>query len=292
MRRDTRKAFFKPRAVLGGVAVVALLALTGCKKVSMDDVTGSISGVPNHPASSSPDDLRVYSEQLRRSYEAHPDNKQIAMAYAKALRSRDLNSQAAAVMESIAIRYPRDRAVLAAFGKALADDGQLQRAQNVLNNADSPDDPNWSVLSTRGSIADQLGDHKAAQDYYETALKIAPGEPSVLSNLGLSYALSRDLPRAESAMRQAADSPRADMRERQNLALVLALEGKFSEAESVSTRDLPPQQAKENVAAIRQMISQSNAWRDIQTSTVGKAETQTSAASRKMQQLSLDASAR
>ncbi len=54
------------------------------------------------------------------------------------------------------------------------------------------------------------------------------------------------------------------MRERQNLALVLALEGKFAEAEQVSARDLPPQQARENVAAIRQMISQSNPWLDIQ----------------------------
>ena len=88
----------------------------------------------------------------------------------------------------------------------------------------------------------------------------------MLSNLGLSYALSHDLPRAESVLREAAASPRADARERQNLALVLALQGKFNEAEQVSMHDLTPQQAKENVAAIRQMISQSNDWRDIQTS--------------------------
>ncbi len=46
---------------------------------------------------------------------------------------------------------------------------------------------------------------------------------------------------------------------------MLALQGKFNEAEQVSMHDLTPQQAKENVAAIRQMISQSNDWRDIQT---------------------------
>jgi Flp pilus assembly protein TadD len=221
-------------------------------------------------------------------------------------------------MQNVAIKYPRDRQVLAAFGKALADDGQLQRAQSVLAQSDSPDDPNWSVVNTRGSIADQLGNHQAAQEFYETALKLSPGEPSVLSNLGLSYALSRDLPRAESAMRQAAASPRADMRERQNLALVLALEGKFNEAEQVSERDLPPQQAKDNVAAIRQMISQSNTWRDIQTASPRHAQITTpsqtttrsrmaaadrgrilsvdqsenSAASRKMQQLSFDSATR
>ena len=138
---------------------------------------------------------------------------------------------------------------------------------------DSPDNPNWSVVSTRGSIADQMGDHQEAQALYETALKLSPGEPSVLSNLGLSYALSHDPRRAEQVLREACANPRADMRERQNLALVLALQGKFAEAEQVSQRDLSPQQARDNVASIRQMISQNNGWREIQAAaTHGKTE--------------------
>ncbi len=268
--RKPRPAFSSSLA--GGLAVIALLALSGCKTVDMDDITGSIA-MPAKPASSSPADLKKYSEQLRVRYESHPDDKEIALAYARILRVRQLNDQAAAVLQRLAIKHSSDREVLAAYGKALADAGQLQQAQSVLANADSPDDPNWSVVSTRGSIADELGDHATAQAYYQTALKLSPGEPSVLSNLGLSYALSRDLPQAESLLREAAASPRADKRERQNLALVLALEGKFAEAETVSMRDLPPQQAKENVAAIRQMISQSNTWRDIQApSARGKIE--------------------
>ena len=46
--------------------------------------------------------------------------------------------------------------------------GNCSRPKACSNSADSPDDPNWSVVSTRGSIADQLGDHAAAQAYYET----------------------------------------------------------------------------------------------------------------------------
>ena len=273
-------ALLKP-CVLSGVAMVALLTLSGCKSVGMDDITGSIAA-PAQPASSSPEDLRKFSETLRDRYEKHPEDKAVAMAYAHSLRARDLNDQAAAVLQNLAIKYSRDREVLAAYGKALADAGQLQQAQSALEQADSPDNPNWSVVSTRGSIADQLGDHAAAQAYYETALKLAPGEPSVLSNLGLSYALSRDLPHAEGVLREASASPRADQRERQNLALVLALQGKFNEAETVSMRDLAPQQAKDNVAAIRQMISQSNAWRDIQTANARK----------KTERLNLEAAAR
>ena len=44
-----------------------------------------------------------------------------------------------------------------------------------------------------------------------------------MSNLGLSYALNKQLPQAEETLRDAANNPKADMRIRQNLALVLAL---------------------------------------------------------------------
>ena len=106
--------------------------------------------------------------------------------------------------------------------------------------------------------------HKAAQVYYQTSLRIAPGEPAVLSNLGLSYALSRNLPEAEQALRQANAHPRADARVRHNLSLVLALQGNFKEAEEIQLKDMPPDQAAANVATIRQMIAQSNTWRDIE----------------------------
>jgi Flp pilus assembly protein TadD len=155
--------------------------------------------------------------------------------------------------------------VLGAYGKALADAGKLRQAAEILEKAHTPERPDWSILSTQGSIADQLGDHATARGYYEAALKIRPNEPSVLSNLGLSHALAKDLPHAEETLRLAAAQPGADARVRQNLALVLALQGKFPEAEELSRRDLSPLEAKQNVAAIRQMISQSDTWRDIQT---------------------------
>lgn len=88
----------------------------------------------------------------------------------------------------------------------------------------------------------------------------------MLSNLGLSYALNKELGKAEDMLRQAAKHPRADARVRQNLALILSLQGKFAEAETAASRDLSAEEAAANVVAIRQMISQSNAWREIQNS--------------------------
>ena len=185
---------------------------------------------------------------------ATPDDKVVALNYSRALRSMSEYAQAVAILQRLSIKFPRDVEVLAAYGKALADAGRPREAEEVLEHAHTPERPNWSVLSAQGSVADQLGDHEQAQAYYAAALKIAPAQPHVLSNLGLSYALSKKLPEAETALRKAAAEPDADRPVRQNLALVLALEGKFASAEEVARRDLDPKDASANVAAIRQMM--------------------------------------
>lgn len=208
--------------------------------------------------------MRREAEEWGRQYDRAPDDKTTALNYARALRKLSQSAQAAAVLQRLSIKFPHDEAVLAAYGKALADAGRLHEAAGVLAHAHTPERPDWSVLSAQGSVADQLGDHEQAQAYYAAALKIAPAQPHVLSNLGLSYALSKKLPEAEKTLQEAAAQQNADRPVRQNLALVLALEGKFSSAEEVSRRDLGAKDASANVAAIRRMITQSNTWKQIQ----------------------------
>ncbi len=258
------KAPLLPSRAAGVLGLVAIIALSGCNKSSLGDVTGSIGA----PAGALPKDeagLRRYAEEWGQRYDRNPRDKATAMTYARALHALDQNAQAVAVLQGLAIANPEDMKVLAAYGKALADAGKLTQAAEVLEKAHTPERPDWSVLSTQGSIADQIGNHDAARGYYDAALKIRPNEPAVLSNLGLSYALSKNLPRAEETLRLAASQPTADARVRQNLALVLALQGKFTEAQDVSQRDLSPEDAARNVAAIRETISQSDTWRDIQS---------------------------
>ncbi len=71
----------------------------------------------------------------------------------------------------------------------------------------------------------------------------------------------KQLPQAEATLKTAAADPRADMRVRQNYALVLSLEGKFQLAEQIAATDLSPADAAESVSAIRQMIADSESWR-------------------------------
>ena len=175
--------------------------------------------------------------------------------YGKALRANGERSQAAAVLEQAALQTPKNKPLLAAYGRALADNGNFQQAFDVLGRAHSPDSPDWRILSVQGTALDQLGKHQEARGYYESALRIAPDEPSVLSNLGLSYVLSRDLPKAEETLRKAQATGRADGRVRQNLALAVGLQGRFAEAETIARADLPADEAAAHVAILKQMLA-------------------------------------
>src|SRR6202165_1254132 len=240
--------------LLASAAVTAMLAagLGGCQ--TMSDITGSLTSKAETGANPETDPRRaaeIYGERDR----AKPKEAGAPLAYGQALRATGQRGQAVAVLEQASIAHPGNKALLASYGRALADNGNFQQAFDVLTRAHSPDNPDWRILSVQGTTLDQMGRHDDARRYYASALKIAPDEPSVLSNLGLSYVLSRDLPKAEVTLRRAYASRGADARVRQNLGLVIGLQGRFAEAEGVVKADLPPEQAAANVAYLKEMLS-------------------------------------
>src|SRR6202011_5931211 len=186
--------------LLASAAVTAILAagLGGCQ--TMSDITGSLtSKAEASPGADPRSSAEVYGERYRNN----PKDAEAALAYGQVLRATGQRAQAVAVLEQATIAHPANKPMLAGYGRALADNGNFQQAFDVLSRAHSPDNPDWRLLSVQGTALDQLGRHDEARRYYESALKIVPDEPSVLSNLGLSYVLSRDLPKAEEALRRA-----------------------------------------------------------------------------------------
>ena len=244
--------------LLASAAVAAVLALSvaGCKTTG-DDITGSIAA-SNAPRSEA--DWRRQLEVWGARYREKPDDAEAAIGYAQALRATDQRAQAVAVLQEAAIRNPHNMQLLGAFGRALAEAGDYNQALDVLSRAHTPDNPDWRVLNAQGAVLDQLGRHAEAQRHYSTALKIVPDDASVLSNLGLSYALTKDLKRAEATLRQAVARPDAAPKVRQNLALVVGLQGRFAEAETIARADLPADEAAANVSYLRQMLAQRGGW--------------------------------
>jgi len=241
--------------------VVSLAALAaGCSTSKM--TTGSISRGQNFDEMSS-GQLSGAASDLGRVYAKKPNDMGVAMRYASALQAQGNTEQSLAVMRRLAIAFPKDRTVLAAYGKALAAAGQLEPALDAVRRAQTPEYPDWKLASAEAAILDQLGQKDEARGLYRKALDIQPNEPSVLSNLGMSYVLEGDLKTAESYLSTAVRQPGADSRVRQNLALVVGLQGRFGEAEQIASHELSPDQAQANVAYLRSMLSQQNAWNQL-----------------------------
>ncbi|MDR3469161.1 MAG: tetratricopeptide repeat protein [Xanthobacteraceae bacterium] len=241
------------RSATAAVMATLTIGLGGCQTTTPDisDITGSLgSKAEDNADHASP----PAADDAAARYRANPQDADAALGYAQVLRRNGQRQQAVAVLEKATLQHPGDKALLGGYGRALADNGDFQKAFDVLGRAHTPENPDWRILSVQGSSLDLLGRHDEARRYYASALKIAPDEPSVLSNLGVSYLLTRELSKAEEVLRKACDHGTPDPRIRQNLALVLGLEGRFAEAETLVKADLPADKARANVAYLRKML--------------------------------------
>ncbi len=253
----------RSRLFVGLLAPIVLaLGLGGCATNKKSSI-GSHSSAISQRGGYSQEQIQKAVKYWGEKYQSDPDDREVSLNYAAALRLNDRNDQAVAVLRKTMIKHRDDREVAAAYGKALASKGRFEEALRVIRSTNSDAQPDWRLLSAEGAILDQIGQNADARKHYNAALKIVPNEPTILNNLGLSYALTGDLDRAEVTLRQAAAQPGADSRVRQNLALILGLAGKFREAEQVARNELEPAQAEANIAYLRGMLSQRNSWKEI-----------------------------
>lgn len=195
-----------------------------------------------------------------KRYRKDSNDRAASLNYASALRRTGQTTQAVAVLRQASTIHTDDPGVQAAYGKALAAEGQLDTALRVIQSAQRPDLPDWRLVSAEGAILDQTGIHDGARERYHYALQLSPAQPSVLSNLGMSHVLTGDLAEAEKLLRHAMEQPNVDGRVRQNLSLVVGLQGRFEEAEQIARSDLPPEQASANIAYLRELLAQENTW--------------------------------
>ncbi len=247
----SKRSSFSPSVARFLFPAFLALSLAACQTTGLDDITGALGG-KSEPAHA---DTKPDMDALRERYRANPNDLEVALAYGKALRETGQRSQAVAVLEQAVLTHSGHKRLLAAYGRALADNGDFQQAFDVLSRAHTPEDPDWHILSAQGAVLDQLGRNEEAQQYYASALKIVPDEPSVLSNLGLSYLLQNNLPKAEQTLGRAYQKNPSDPRVRTNFAVVLGLEGRQAEAEIMVKADLPPEEAAAKVAALRQLLT-------------------------------------
>lgn len=201
------------RLIASAAIVLGLAAVTaGCQTTQSTDTTGSITLAPSDRSDA---DWRHDVETLGQKYQQNTADAAVAVRYAQALRATGQRAQAVAILTQTSMQNPKNKVVLGEYGRALADAGQYEQALEVFDRAHTPEQPDWRILSAQGAVLDQMGRHDEAQRHYLAALKIMPDDPTVLSNLGLSYALSKNLKDAETTLRRAAVHQPVDPRVRQ-----------------------------------------------------------------------------
>jgi Flp pilus assembly protein TadD len=194
---------------------------------------------------------RFWLDELRKT----PTDFEAAIEGSNVLRAIGSPDRAVQVAAMGIQTKPEEPRLWASLSLALVADNQNESALQALQKAIVLNPRDARLHSSLGVIYDRLERPDLAATAYQAALAIVPGDATILSNYGISVAMAGDLPRAEALLRQAVQNPIAPPQARQNLALVVGLQGRFSESEQLASRDLPPALASENVAYLRRMLN-------------------------------------
>lgn len=200
-------------------------------------------------------DLVRQADFWQAELEINPRDTEAALNASRAFHALG-GAERAAAAAAIGIQAdPNNPRLWEALGRALLQGQQFDAAVQALTKSSQLDPTNATVHSLIGVAYDQLGRPDLAEGPYQQALRLAPNDPAILTNYGLSRALAGDLPGAEALLRRAAADPAAPPQARQNLALVVGLQGRIEESERIAVLDLPPAVAAENAAYLRAMLN-------------------------------------
>ena len=199
-------------------------------------------------------------------YQTFPDDLEAAQKFSEALRKGARFDRAIQVAGEALQRFPTDKPLMRTFGLSQLAAHHPQDALRPLALLAQADPHDWQARSDLGAALDQLGRFDQARAAYQEALAIHPNDVGVLTNLGVSHLMANEPDQAETVLRQAAALPNAPPETRQNLAIAVALQGRFDEAEQLERIDLPPAQVQANMQYLRGLLNDPRRWGDMRHS--------------------------
>lgn len=196
-------------------------------------------------------------------YDTFPNDLEAAQRFAETLRKGGRADRAVSVAQEALQRFPNDKPLTLTYGLAQIAARNPQGAVQPLTAIAAADPRNWRVRSALGAALDQVGRFAEARQAYQEALAIQPNDPGILTNMGVSHLMEGDPAGAEPLLRQAMAQPNAPAESRQNLAIAVALQGRFDEAQQLERMDLPAAQAAANIEYLRGLLSDPHRWGDV-----------------------------
>ena len=205
-------------------------------------------------SSQSASDLEKATDYWGQKYAKNPRDLKSALNYARNLKAMGQKRRAMSVLQQAAIFHGHNKELAGEYGRLALEFDQLSVAKRLLAAADNPTKPDWKVISARGTVLAKEGKYGEAIPFFERALSLAHNHPSLVNNLALAHAMSGEAERAEGMLRQASIANPASPKIRQNLALVLSLQGRYDEAKQIASQDLSPEKAAKNTETLRRIV--------------------------------------
>lgn len=194
-------------------------------------------------------------------FETDPADAEAGAALAQSLRALGRNDDAAEAATKGLVSRPDDEALLLELARAHIARGQGFYAIEPARKAAALNPRDWRPLTLLGVAYEQAERDDESEAAHRQALALAPTEAAPLANYAMHLAAKGDLTGAEAQLRRAAALPTAGIQVRQNLALVVGLQGRLPEAEKLARADLPPDQVNNNLAYLRAALGQAGSSR-------------------------------
>lgn len=197
-------------------------------------------------------------------YQKDAANLETTLELMRALRAIGSHDRVLEIAGTAVPIHPDNHDLYLEIGRTFLTQGKYDQAtQALVRSADLSPPTDAAPLAVLGLAFDRMGEHEKAQTAYQYALDREPDRATTLSNYGLSLALTGQLEAAESALRRAVVAPGADVRVRQNLALILGLQGRFDEMRAIDP-NAPPRSIEANQRALQQMMAPTEDYSNLQ----------------------------
>lgn len=213
------------------------------------------------PATKAEIEAALRSDPLKQSvffntqFEQNPTDAKMGLYLSNALRALGRYGEAADIAHRVLLFAPDNTDVLLAAARAHIADNNAFFAIDPLQHVIELKPKDWQAYSLLGVAYDQTKRPDEAQQTWAKALSLSPNNPAVLTNMAMAKVTRGDIAGAEPLLRTAVAQRDVTIQIRQNLALVLGLEGKMPEAEKLLRQDLPPQQADAALAWLQQAVA-------------------------------------
>jgi Flp pilus assembly protein TadD len=268
-RHDKRETGMNTAAGMGGKGRVARvtavvfcsLLMSACGSMGGEEGLGGMllsskeEALPTTDANGQPlSELQKATAYWAREYDKSPVEVKNALGYARNLKALGQKAQAFQVLQNAAQIHTDNKELASEYGRLALELDQITLASQLLAYADDPTRPDWRIISARGAALAKQGKYKDAVLHLEKAQKLAPDQLSVMNNLALAYTMNGEAAKAEDLLRQATARDPNNAKAKQNLALVLGLQGKYDEATQIGSTAVSADVAKANTDIVKQMV--------------------------------------